>query len=223
MNAYIFNLRTRDIEQPLKRTHPNAHDLLRGLDPGQPTLWSKEATSHNRDSVCGHLVHRDIYCSERLARIGDFDLTVPGPDIYIHDSAYAGAITIYLLYAALYGGFQGVVLYTLSTFTNDPRKTAALGGLYVGGKWLPISSSMWTIELIVFSSSSQYGYIGMFRSQCHANSLPEHQRCSVRSHYALLAHSSLYRLQAHYRHQLWQGRERYRSDPCSKGIGTRRD
>jgi len=36
------------------------------------------------------------------------------------------------MYAAQYGIFQNVVLYVLGTLTNEPRKTAAIGGLFVG-------------------------------------------------------------------------------------------
>lgn len=49
------------------------------------------------------------------------------------DRAYAGAVVIYMMYAAQYGIFQNMVIYVLGTLTNEPRKTAAMGGLFVGG------------------------------------------------------------------------------------------
>lgn len=39
-----------------------------------------------------------------------------------------------MFYAAQYGIFQNMVIYVLGTLTNEPRKTAAIGGLFVGGK-----------------------------------------------------------------------------------------
>jgi hypothetical protein len=50
------------------------------------------------------------------------------------DRAYAGAVVIYTLYASQYGIFQNMIIYVLGTLTNEPRKTAAMGGLFVGGK-----------------------------------------------------------------------------------------
>ncbi|OQV02268.1 hypothetical protein CLAIMM_07500 [Cladophialophora immunda] len=61
-----------------------------------------------------------------------FRLSVPGPDIDVTDSAYAGAIVIYIFFAAQYSLFQNVVIYVLGAITNDPRKAAALSGLLVG-------------------------------------------------------------------------------------------
>lgn len=51
------------------------------------------------------------------------------------DDAYAGAVVIYMMYAAQYGIFQNMVIYVLGTLTNEPRKTAAMGGLFVGGEY----------------------------------------------------------------------------------------
>jgi hypothetical protein len=50
------------------------------------------------------------------------------------DKAYAGAVVIYMMYASQYGIFQNMVIYVLGTLTNEPRKTAAMGGLFVGGE-----------------------------------------------------------------------------------------
>lgn len=69
-----------------------------------------------------------------------FDRSIPGPDIDCTDRAYAGAIVIYMMYAAQYGIFQNMVIYILGTLTNDPRKTAAIGGLFVGCKTKPYTS-----------------------------------------------------------------------------------
>ncbi|KIW25919.1 uncharacterized protein PV07_09053 [Cladophialophora immunda] len=132
MNAYIFNLRTRTL-----------NSLLNGLIQMPMTYFvawildNQRFGARRRRLMIATAFVGTWFTGTYIAQTAwlaawDFDLTVPGPDIDIHDKAYAGAIVIYLLYAALYGGFQGVVLYTLSTFTNDPRKTAALGGLYVG-------------------------------------------------------------------------------------------
>lgn len=64
----------------------------------------------------------------------NFDRSVAGPAIDCTDPAYAGAVVIYMFYAAQYGIFQNMVIYVLGTLTNEPRKTAAIGGLFVGGK-----------------------------------------------------------------------------------------
>ena len=64
----------------------------------------------------------------------EFDRSVPGPMIDCTDLAYAGAVVIYMMYAAQYGIFQNMVIYILGTLTNEPRRTAAIGGLFVGSK-----------------------------------------------------------------------------------------
>jgi len=72
----------------------------------------------------------------------NFDLSVAGPEIDCANPAYAGAVVIYLFYAGQYGIFGSVILYTLATFTNDPRKNAGMGGLYVGSEYFIVVSEI---------------------------------------------------------------------------------
>ena len=62
----------------------------------------------------------------------NFDRSIAGPIIDYTDPAYAGAVTICMFYAAQYGIFQNMVIHILSSLTNYPRKSAAMGGLFLG-------------------------------------------------------------------------------------------
>ena len=55
-----------------------------------------------------------------------------------------------MMYASQYGIFQNMVIYVLGTLTNEPRKTAAMGGLFVGGEqpWCEIHS--WVLISVSF-------------------------------------------------------------------------
>ena len=63
-----------------------------------------------------------------------FNRSIPGPNINYNQPSYGGAVVIYMIYAGQYGIYQNLVLYLLGTLTNDPRKSAAIGGFFVACK-----------------------------------------------------------------------------------------
>ncbi|OAL35292.1 hypothetical protein AYO20_05343 [Fonsecaea nubica] len=131
INAYAFNLRTR-----------NLNTLLNTLFQFPVTAihtWiiDRCAKSRRRRLFVGVTVNcvwvTGAYIAQSIwLNSWDFNWKIPGPEIDCTDKAYRGAVVVYLFYAAQYGMFQSLVLYVLGSFTNDPVKTAAYGGMYTG-------------------------------------------------------------------------------------------
>lgn len=131
MNAYVFNLRTRTLNSLLNNLIQIPVTIFIGflLDSGKLGSRRKRALV-GITFVAVWLTATYIAQTAWLAS-WKFDRSVAGPSIDCTDAAYAGAVVIYMLYAAQYGMFQNVVLYVLGTLTNDPRKSAAMGGFFV--------------------------------------------------------------------------------------------
>ncbi|KAK0264500.1 hypothetical protein LTS09_001979 [Friedmanniomyces endolithicus] len=132
MNAYAFNLRTRVLNSMLNNLIQIPAALFLGW-----ILDNERLGSRKRRAFIGITFDACWIISTYIAQTvwlasWRFDRSVPGPMIDCTDPAYAGAIVIYMLYAAQYGIFQNMVIYVLGTLTNEPRKTAAIGGLFVG-------------------------------------------------------------------------------------------
>ncbi|KAK0255925.1 hypothetical protein LTS09_009227 [Friedmanniomyces endolithicus] len=132
MNAYAFNLRTRVLNSMLNNLIQIPAALFLGW-----ILDNERLGSRKRRAFIGITFDACWIVSTYIAQTAwlaawKFDRSVPGPMIDCTDPAYAGAIVIYMLYAAQYGIFQNMVIYVLGTLTNEPRKTAAIGGLFVG-------------------------------------------------------------------------------------------
>lgn len=134
MNAYAFNLRTRTLNSLLNNLVQIPVTLLVGF-----ILDSERLGSRKKRALIGITFDAVwITCTYIAQTIWlsswKFDRSVDGPSIDCTDSAYAGAVVIYMLFAAQYGMFQNVVLYLLGSMTNDPRKLAAMGGFFVACK-----------------------------------------------------------------------------------------
>jgi hypothetical protein len=134
MNAYAFNLRTRVLNSLLNNLIQIPTCLFLGF-----LLDNERLGSRKRRAIMGITFDVIWITGTYVAQTAwlaawKFDRSVPGPMIDCTDRAYAGAIVIYMLYAAQYGIFQNMVIYILGTLTNEPRKTAAIGGLFVGGE-----------------------------------------------------------------------------------------
>lgn len=135
MNAYVYNLRTRTLNSLL-------NNLIQiPVTVGMGYLLSSEKTgSRKRRAIiaitCNAVWITGTYIAQTIWLASwDFDRSIEGPMIDASDKSYAGACVIYMLYAAQYGTFQNVVLWILASLTNDPQKSAAMGGIFVGGKF----------------------------------------------------------------------------------------
>lgn len=125
MNAFAFNLRTRTLNSLLNNLIQIPVTLFVGF-----LLDTERLGSRKKRAFLGITFDLVWITSAYIAQTvwlssWKFDRSVAGPAIDCADSAYAGAVVIYMLYAAQYGVFQNVVLYILGTLTNEPRKAAA--------------------------------------------------------------------------------------------------
>lgn len=135
MNAYAFSLRTRVLNSLLNNLIQIPITMFMGflLDTERIGSRRKRAfygITFDAIWITGAYIAQTVWLSS-----WKFDREVPGPSIDVNDSAYPGAIVIYMFFAAQYGIFQNVVLYILGSLTNDPRKSAATSGLFVACKW----------------------------------------------------------------------------------------
>lgn len=131
MNAYAFNLRTRTLNSLLNNLIQIPVTMGVGFLLDQERFGSRKkraflGITFDAVWITGAYIAQTIWLSS-----WKFDRSVPGPSIDCTDPAYAGAIVIYMFYAAQYGVFQNVVLYVLGSLTNEPRKLAAMGGFFV--------------------------------------------------------------------------------------------
>jgi len=134
LNAYAFNLRTRVLNSLLNNLIQIPTSLFLGYILDNENIGSRRkrafiGITFDTVWIVGTYIAQTVWLAS-----WKFDRSVPGPMIDCTDSAYAGAVVIYMLYAAQYGIFQNMVIYILGTLTNEPRKSAAMGGLCVGGK-----------------------------------------------------------------------------------------
>ncbi|KXL49290.1 hypothetical protein M433DRAFT_132666 [Acidomyces richmondensis BFW] len=132
LNAYAFNLRTRVLNSLLSNFIQMPAGLFLGYILDNENLGSRKkraliGITFDAVWIVGAYIAQTVWLAS-----WKFDRSVPGPMIDCTDSAYAGAVVIYMLYAAQYGIFQNMVIYILGTLTNDPRKSAAMGGLFMG-------------------------------------------------------------------------------------------
>lgn len=135
MNAYAFNLRTRTLNSLLN----NLIQIPLTMGFGY-ILDNEKFGSRKKRAFIGITFDAVWITSTYIAQTiwlasWKFDRSIPGPSIDCMDPAYAGAVVIYMCYAAQYGIFQNMVLYVLGTLTNQPRNSADMGGLFVGGKY----------------------------------------------------------------------------------------
>ena len=134
MNAYAFNLRTRTLNSLLNNLIQIPVTMLMGL-----LLDSERLGSRKKRALLGVAIDAVWITGSYIAQTAwlsswNFNRAVPGPMIDCTDSAYAGAVVIYMMYASQYGIFQNVILYILTSLTNEPRKTSALAGFFVACK-----------------------------------------------------------------------------------------
>ncbi|KAK4892204.1 hypothetical protein LTR27_009213 [Elasticomyces elasticus] len=148
MNAYAFNLRTRVLNSMLNNLIQIPTCLFLGWILDNEKLGTRKRRACLGITFVAVWILGAYVAQTAWLASWKFDRSVPGPMIDCTDPAYAGAVVIYMLYAAQYGIFQNVVrlicnhikphahflqvLYVLGTLTNEPRKTAAIGGLFVG-------------------------------------------------------------------------------------------
>ncbi|KAI1622024.1 hypothetical protein EDD37DRAFT_687827 [Exophiala viscosa] len=132
INAYAFNLRTRTLNTLLN----NLIQIPVTIGMGYILDCEKLGTRRKRAFI-GITIDAVWITGAYIAQTAwlsswKFDRSVAGPSIDVHDKAYAGAVVIYMFYAAQYGIFQNLVIYVLGGLTNEPRRSAANSGIFVG-------------------------------------------------------------------------------------------
>lgn len=132
MNAYAFNLRTRTLNSLLNNLIQIPTTLFVGYILSNEKFGSRRkraliAITFDAVWITGAYVAQTAWLAS-----WKFNRSVPGPSIDCSDQSYIGAVVIYMLYAAQYGMFQNLVLWILGTLSNDPAKSGAMAGLFVG-------------------------------------------------------------------------------------------
>lgn len=132
INAYAFSLRTRSLNAVLGSfiQIPTSFAMGYILDNekfGRRKIRAFLGIGIDAIWITGAYIAQTAWLSS-----WKFDRSIPGPSIDVSDESYPGAVVIYLFYAAQYGIFQNVVIWLFGTLTNDPRRQAAIGGLFVG-------------------------------------------------------------------------------------------
>lgn len=134
INAYAFNIRTRNLNTVLNVLFQFPITVIHTwiLDRCAKSRRTRLFVGVTFDAVwiTGAYIAQTVWLDS-----WNFSWSVPGPSIDVSDVAYRGAVVVYLFYAAQYGMFQSLVLYVLGSFTNDPVKTAAYGGMYTGRQY----------------------------------------------------------------------------------------
>lgn len=133
MNAYAFNLRTRSLNSMLSSAVQVPTSFAMGWILDNEKFGKRKRRAFIAITIDAVWITSTYIAQTIWLHSWKFDRSIPGPSIDVHDSAYPGAIFIYLFYATQYGIFQNVVIWMFGTLTNDPRRQAAIGGLFVGG------------------------------------------------------------------------------------------
>jgi hypothetical protein len=133
LNAYAYNLRTRSLNIVLTNIVQIAFAIGVGYVLDHEKLGSRRrrglwAIAFDAIWVTGTYIAQTIWLSS-----WNFDRKIPGPAIDWTDSAYPGAVIIYLAYGAQNGFFQGTILWLLGTMTNQPERLVHMGGLCTAG------------------------------------------------------------------------------------------
>ena len=120
INAYAFNLRSRTLNTMLGNAIQVPITLGFGCLLDSPILGPRRRRAFIGIFivavwVMGAYVAQTIWLSS-----WNFDRSIPGPSIDIHDDAYPGALTIYLFMVGQYGIFQNIVIYVFGCITNHP-------------------------------------------------------------------------------------------------------
>lgn len=167
MNAYAFNLRTRTLNSLLNNLIQIPVTMLVGYILDSEGLGSRKkralmGVTFDAVWITGTYIAQTAWLSS-----WNFDRSVPGPMIDCTEHAYIGAVVIYMMYAAQYGVFQNVVLYILTSLTNEPRKTSALAGFFVACMYRLI------YPYLTNFSRAQCRHSGVVRCRRNRATLPE--------------------------------------------------
>jgi hypothetical protein len=150
LKAFAFNLRTRCLNNML--VHLTQIPLALGL--GWLLDSEKLGRRRNRGLIAIGIVSvwlTGVYIAQTAwLHSWDFDRSLAGPSIDLPDSSYPGAVVIYLMYGGSYGIFQNVVLWVLGSLSNEPKKLALTGGVFVSGMCLLRVARHEEKELILF-------------------------------------------------------------------------
>lgn len=212
MNAYAFNLRTRILNSLLNNLIQIPTCIFLGYILDNEKLGPRQRRAFIGITFDAVWITGTYIAQTAWLDSWKFDRSVPGPTIDCTDPAYVGAVVIYMLYAAQYGIFQNMVLYILGTLTNEPRKTAAIGGLLIGGRCHAIRSNE---QSFLTSPSPQRRHRSLVRCRCHCSALRERECGILRARNRVLADPVLHCMEMHNRHQLPDGRRCNRAHACA--------
>lgn len=106
MNAYAFNLRTRTLNSLLNNLIQIPTCLLLGWIFDNEKFGSRKRRALVGIAFVSVWITAAYVAQTTWLASWKFDRSVPGPMIDCTDAAYAGAIVIYMMYAAQYGIFQ---------------------------------------------------------------------------------------------------------------------
>jgi hypothetical protein len=168
MNAYAFNLRTRTLNSLLNNLIQLPVTLFVGF-----LLDSERIGSRRKRALIAITFDAVWITSAYIAQTAwlaswKFDRSISGPEIDCTNSSYAGAVVIYMLYAAQYGVFQNVVLYIVGSLSNEPRKLAAMGGFFVACKFNCCTSKL---KGELTSSRAQCWHSSILRCRCNGTAV----------------------------------------------------
>lgn len=144
INAYAFTLRTRTLNALLNNLIQVFTSILLGYVLDMKRLGGRKRRAMYGITLCAvWIITANIAQTIWLAS-WNFDRSLPGPMIDYTDSSYAAAIAVYLLYAGEYGLFPSLVQWVLGTLSNEPRKVAAITGIYTGSEFSRSFMNCWT-------------------------------------------------------------------------------
>lgn len=127
-----FNLRTRTLNSLLNNLIQIPTTLIMGWILSSERLGSRKKRAYIGIAFDAIWITGAYIAQTAWLASWKFDRTIEGPSIDVTEQAYAGAVVVYMMYAAQYGMFQNLVLWMLGTFTNDPSQSASMAGLFVG-------------------------------------------------------------------------------------------
>jgi hypothetical protein len=139
MNAYAFNLRTRVLNSLLnnliqipttlglgylldnEKLGSRRKRAMIGITAVSIWITGKDCDRRSPNNCDSDTTFSGTYIAQTIWLASwKFNRAIPGPEIDCTDPAYAGAVVIYIFYAAQYGIFQNCVIYVLVCLAEKP-------------------------------------------------------------------------------------------------------
>lgn len=153
LNAYAYNLRTRNLNNVLTNVVQIIFNLFVSWIMGLEKLGTRKRRAivivvFDAVWVTGTYVAQTIWLAS-----WQLDRNVPGPAIDWKDPAYPGAVVIYLAYGAQNGFFQNTIYWLLSAMTNQPERLVHMAGLATSGRPFPSVPLIFRVPFPFLSSA----------------------------------------------------------------------